>query len=266
MPEGDTIWRTAHSLRAALVERTVTAFTSPLPGVAAAARRHRVVGSQVLAVEARGKHLLVRFSGGAVLRTHQRMIGSWHLYRPGSRWRKPAHLARVAVHVPDAVAVCFNAPVVEILSPAEEAAHPTLRQLGPDLLSEEFEPHEAQARLRARGDLEIGAALLDQTALAGIGNVYKSEVLFLCGVNPFDRVGSLHHQTLERLIAMAARQMKRNLASTLRRTTSDLSRSHLWVYGRARQPCRRCGTPIARKAQGEDARVTFWCPTCQPPL
>lgn len=265
MPEGDTIFRAARTLHAALAGRTVTRFASSLPQVAAAARHHRIEGRTVSAVVARGKHLLVRFEGGPALHTHLRMTGSWHLYRTGTRWRGSAAAARAVVETGDRVAVCFAAPVVEWLTPAQEAEHRPLRSLGPDLLSPRFDPSAARANLRARAPQEIGAALMDQQALAGIGNVYKSETLFLCGVDPFARVEALDDETLDRLVATAVREMKRNVAPAagMRRTREGPER--VWVYRREDEPCSRCGTPIRMKRQGEAARSTYWCPRCQAP-
>ncbi len=264
MPEGDTIWRTARTLEAALAGRMVTAFESSLPEVAARGRALRLVGRTIEEVAPRGKHLLVTFSGGAVLHTHMRMTGSWHVYRPKSRWRGPVHLARAVVRTDAYVAVCFAAPVVELLTAAELRAHGPLQELGPDLLSRDFDPARARLGLRERNDAEIGDALLDQTALAGIGNVYKSEVLFLCGTNPFRRVADLDDALLDRIVATAGVLMKRNLDASERRTTAGLIRDPLWVYGRGGRPCRRCGTTIERRAQGKDVRSTWWCPRCQP--
>jgi endonuclease VIII len=262
MPEGDTIWRTARSLDAALAGRTVTAFASPVPAVATAARRLHVVGRKVERVEARGKHLLVRFEGGPVLHTHLRMSGRWSLYRPSAR-PAPSARGRVVLEAGEMVAVCWGAPVVELLSVGGEAVHPVLRRLGPDLLSDGFDAVAARARLRARGDLEIGVALMDQTALAGIGNVYKSEVLFLAGVHPRAPVATLLGDVLDRLIETARAQMKRNLGGARRRTTSAFAAEPLWVYRRVGRSCRRCGEPIRRIVQGEQVRSTYWCPGCQ---
>jgi len=264
MPEGDTIWRTARTLDGVLVGRMVTGLTSPLPEVAAAARRFRLVGQTVAAVESNGKHLLIRFSDGATLHTHQRMTGSWHLYRVGTPWRKPARAARVVLETVEVTAVCFSAPVVEVLPPGRSAAHPALQRLGPDLLSSEFDAAEARRRLRDRSGDEIGAALLDQTALAGIGNVYKSEICFLCAVNPFVRVGDLDESTLDRLIETARREMRRNLGPGMRRTRSGLAQERLWVYRRSGKACLRCGNTVQRRLQGEQGRSTYWCPACQP--
>ncbi len=264
MPEGDTIWRTAWTLRGVLVERPVTNFTSPLPALAGLARRLGLVGQSVAAVESHGKHLLICFSGGAVLHTHQGMTGSWHVYRLGTPWRKPRRFARAVIETPEAVAVCFSAPAVELLPPGKAAPSVVLQRLGPDILSPAFDPLLAQERLRARSEVEIGVALLDQTALAGIGNVYKSEVLFLCRVNPFDLVRTLDDPALDLLIQTACRQMRRNLGSRVRRTRSELAPGRFWVYGRAGRPCLRCGDAVQRKLQGEQERSTYWCPACQP--
>jgi endonuclease-8 len=263
MPEGDTIWRTARTLEAVLAGKTVTAFASPVPAVEAASRRLGVVGSVIEHVEARGKHLLVRFARGAVLHTHQGMRGSWHVYRTGSAWRRPVRRARAVVETADVVAVCFQSPVVEMLSPGEAASHPALTRLGPDLLEEGFAPATARERLRSRGEIEIGVALMDQTALAGIGNVYKSEALFLGGVSPFARVGDLDDATLDHLVTVARDLMRRNLGGGIGRTTTTLSLGRLWVYRRAGRPCRKCRSAIARAVQGDQARSTYFCPTCQ---
>lgn len=265
MPEGDTIFRAARTLHAALAGRAVTRFASSLPQVAAAARHYRVEGRTIAAVEARGKHLIVRFAGGPSLHTHMRMTGSWHLYRAGTPWRKSAAQARAVIESGDRVAVCFSAPVVEWLTPAQEADHGPLVSLGPDLLSPGFDPALARTNLRRLAGEEIGAALMDQRALAGIGNVYKSETLFLCRVDPFARVATLDDATLDRLVATAARELARNVAPAagLRRTREGPDR--VWVYRREGAPCLRCGTVVRMRRQGEGARSTYWCPRCQPP-
>ncbi len=263
MPEGDTIWRTARALHAALAGKTVLSFTSCLPVVEAASRRLGVVGQTVEAVEARGKHLLVRFANGSVLHTHQGMRGSWRLERTAGGAGSARTHPRALIETADVVAAGTLAPVVEILSRAQAAAHPALSRLGPDLLGTGFDPVAARRRLHARGDLPVGVALMDQTALAGIGNVYKSEVLFLCGVSPLARVRDLDDGTIDRLVAKAGELLRRNLGPGPRRTTSSLSPLRLWVYRRSGKPCRRCGTAIERVVQGDEARSTYFCPACQ---
>ncbi len=270
MPEGDTLFRTAAGLRPHLVGRVVTAARASGPGPVP--QIQRVVGRRITAVEALGKNLLIRFEGGLEIRTHLRMNGSWHRYRPGERWRRPPARARLVIEVPGAVAVCFDAPVVELLEQRAEALHPTLAGLGPDLLSPTFDTGEAVRRLRdpARTGMTIAEALLDQRAQAGIGNVYKSEILWIERVSPFARVADLDDETLERLIGTARRLLLANAVPTHgpERTTTAGDRGApgpLYAYGRAGRPCRRCRTPIARTRQGmELPRLTFWCPTCQP--
>lgn len=264
MPEGDTILRAARTLHQALAGRTVTRFASSLPQVAGGARHYRIEGREVSAVEARGKHLIVRFAGGPALHTHMRMTGSWHLYRVGSRWRQSAALARAVIEAGDRLAVCFAAPVVEWLTPGQEAAHEPLRTLGPDVLADGFDAVAARANLRAMPEREVGEALLDQRALSGIGNVYKSETLFLCGVSPFAPVASLDDAMLDRVVATARRLMRASVAATDgRRTRGTLGAERLWVYRRSGRPCLRCGETIRMRRQGEQTRSTYWCARCQ---
>ena len=269
MPEGDTLFRTAAGLRPYLVGRSVTSARAngpgPVPQVA------RIVGRRIDAVESQGKNLLIRFDGGLELRTHLRMNGSWHRYRPGERWRRPPGRARLVLEVPGSVAVCFDAPVVELFEQRAEHLHSSLSRLGPDLLAPEVDRAEAIRRLRApeRADLEIGVALLDQRSLAGIGNVYKNELLWLERVSPFAAVRDIDDATLDRLVATARRLLRENADARRgpeRVTTRGDRRAPgpLYVYGRGGRPCRRCGAAIASTRQGSELpRTTYWCPTCQ---
>lgn len=269
MPEGDTLFRTAAGLRPYLVGRDVLAARAQGPGPVPQVQR--IVGKRIDAVESQGKNLLIRFDGGLQIRTHLRMNGSWHRYRPGERWRRPPGRARLVLEVDGAVAVCFDAPVVELFETRTEGLHPSLSRLGPDLLAPDFDVAEAHRRLRdpARAELEIGSALLDQRALAGIGNIYKNEVLWVERVSPFARVSTLDDVTLDRLIDMARRLLRLNAQADrgpLRvTTTSDrVAPGVRSVYRRNGRPCRRCGTLIEVARQGDDLpRATYWCPICQ---
>jgi endonuclease-8 len=278
MPEGDTLFRTAVGLRPHLVGRTVTAARARVPGP----RVERVVGATVTAVEAQGKNLLVRLDNGLELRTHLRLHGSWHRYRPGEPWRRPAGRAVLVLEVPDAVAVCFDAPVVELLETRVAGLHAPLAGLGPDAAADAFDRAEALRRLRdpRRAGLTVAEALLDQRAVAGVGNVYKSEVLFIEGIDPFAFVGDLDDAAMGRLVDRARALLLANRGTATRITTGPagggaatvLDRAagrprggRLWVYGRARQPCRRCGTVIRARRHGELPRTTYWCPSCQVP-
>lgn len=266
MPEGDTIARTADVLRAALVGRRLTgARAQPQPGMRRVPDLSTLVGSTVTSVEARGKNLLIAFDSGLTLRTHLRMRGSWHRYRPGEPWLRPARAASVVLETPSSVAVAFSAPVVELLSDAELRRSAVLGGLGPDLLAAEFDAAEALRRLRDLGTEELGNALLDQRAVAGIGNVYKSEVPFIERLDPWAPVASITDDELRATLATARRLMQANTRGGARVTTGSSVRGlGLHVYGRAGRPCRRCGTPIRSGRQGPMARLTFWCPRCQP--
>jgi endonuclease VIII len=264
VPEGDTIHRTARNLALALAGRRVVRFETP--------RRRGISpppGAVVDAVEAQGKHLLVRFDDGLVLHTHLQMRGSWHLYRAGQSWRRPVRQARVVLEVGGGtVAVCFNAPVVEVLAAGAPGAA-GLGALGPDLAASDPDLADVQRRLdRLDAATEIGVALLDQRVAAGIGNVYKCEVCFECGIDPFAPLASLDRDTREALYGSAARQLRANLTTPRRVTVRGAPPGTLAVYGRSGRPCRRCGTPIRARRQGDQGpgRVTYWCPRCQPPL
>jgi endonuclease-8 len=260
VPEGDTIHRAAERMRPALAGRVVRRFEAPR-----LAGDRPKPGVRIDDVEAVGKHLLVHFDGGLTLQTHMRMTGSWHLYRPGERWRKGAHLARVVIEVDDWVAVCFSAPTVRTYRRDVGAVAAPTAHLGPDLCRADLtdadidECVERMAVLADPAD-EIGAVLLDQRVACGVGNVYKSEVLFACGVDPFTSVAEVDVDTRRRLVTTASRQLRANLGTAARTTVAG----GLAVYGRNRQPCRRCGTTVLSRRQGEQARTTYWCPTCQP--
>ena len=274
MPEGDTIHRAAHTLHRALAGRVVTRFTSVFPHLTRIDDDAPIAGRVVDRVDARGKHLLMSFSGELVLRTHMRMHGSWHVYRPGERWQRPGHEMRIVIETDAIHAVAFSVPVAEFVIPSELQRSSPVAALGPDLLAADFDETTAVTGLAARADTEIADALLDQTALAGIGNVYKSETLFVARVNPFTPVRGLAPETLSEIVRVAARLMRVNISaagdgiitdSGLRRTTGRADPSaRLWVYRRAGRPCRRCGTPISRRKQGPHARSTYWCEQCQP--
>ena len=284
MPEGDTLYRAATTLRKALLNRIVTRFDASVPQVEQMAAALPVVGRVVSAVESRGKHLLITFAvtdapaGSAtgevaeptdsppalVLHTHLRMTGSWHVYRPGEAWQKPTRYAKVVIYTDVFVAPCFSAPVVELLTASQARRHSNLVELGPDAITEEFDSGEALRRMRRLPEVEIGVALMNQRVLSGVGNVYKSEVLFLQRLSPFARVGELPDETLAALIAESHRLLRLNRERGARRTMFGLNeRDRLWVYGRSGEPCRICTTLIRMRRQGLDGRSTYYCPACQ---
>lgn len=266
MPEGDTIFRTADVLRAALAgRRIIAARAQPQPGLRRVPDLSVLIGTTVENVEARGKHLLIGFSNGLTLRSHLRMRGAWHRYRPGEAWQRPMRQASAVLETAESVAVAFSTPVVELLTAADLRRSRPLRELGPDLLAADFDEDEALRRLREREGEELGNALLDQRAVAGIGNVYKSEVAFVQALDPWAAVRAFDDDQLLGALRTARRMLRANSRGGARVTTGSGARGEgLWVYGRGGRPCRRCGTPIRQGRQGELARLTYWCPRCQP--
>jgi endonuclease-8 len=193
------------------------------------------------------------------------MTGSWHRYRPGEAWKRPSWQASAILETAESVAVAFNTPVVELLTDAAMSRSKPLRELGPDLLAKDFDEGEALRRLRERDGEELGNALLDQRAVAGIGNVYKSEVAFLEGLDPWAAVRAFEGDELLAALTTARRLLRANVRGGARVTTGSGARGEgLWVYGRGGRPCRRCATRIRQGRQGEQARLTYWCPRCQP--
>jgi len=272
MPEGDTIHRAAVAMHRALAGRLVSRFESVYPAVMRVAADRPVVGRTIESVAARGKHLLITFSGDLVLRTHMRMNGSWHLYRSGVRWQRPARDMRVLVVAGGVEAVGFNVPVAELLTARDLARHGQLNALGPDLLDPAFDGAEAMRRMRGREREPVGDVLLNQRVMAGIGNVFKSEILFLAGIEPFTPVAALSDADIERLIGISREQLAANVMTPSQSLSPAIGRTtirsldpnkRLWVYGRGGKPCRRCGTRIQLRKTGSDARVTYWCPRCQ---
>jgi endonuclease VIII len=258
VPEGDTVWRTALHLDRALSGSVLIATDFRVPDLATL----DLTGQTVESTVARGKHLLTRI-GEHTLHTHLKMEGSWHLYKPATRWRRPAYEARVVLRTDDWTAVGFALGVVEVVPCADE--NTVVGHLGPDLLGPDWDEDEALRRLFADPDRPVAEAILDQRNLAGIGNLYKSELCFLAGVHPRLPVGEV--PDLRRLVRRAKLTLEANKARVEQTFTGDTRRGRqTWVFRRERQPCRRCGTPVRVAEQGPamQERATYWCPTCQP--
>ena len=260
MPEGDTLFVTARVLHRALAGKRVAAFKASrdLGG--------DPTGATISAAEARGKHLLITFGDGRVLHTHLRMTGSWHLYRPGEAWRRPFSQARVAIETESWIAVCFAAPVVELLASSSAlAAHPALARLGPDILAKDFDVADVLAGLRAAPGASIGGRLLVQQVVAGIGNIWRCETLWRVGVHPMTRVDALSDAALSGMIGLARKLMLRAVADpSASPAGSSVARPAFGVHDRSGLPCPRCGDRVGSCRIGDPIRHAYFCPTCQP--
>lgn len=290
MPEGDTIFRTARALGRALTggasagSSVVRQFAATMAEVAQAEDERSFVGERVVRVESRGKWLLMVFApvnaledetAQRVLATHMLMSGSWHIYRHGETWQKPREQARIVVETDTFAAAAFRVPIAKVYGWTQLRRERKIPRVEEDLLREEFDVEAAVKRLMARGGDAVGEALLNQRVMAGVGNVFKSEVCFAERVSPFVKVSGLTEPQVEGLVKRSRLLLEANVLEDSgdrivtyrghgRRTTRSADPgASLWVYGRRGEPCRRCGTAIERVLQGDGARVTYWCPVCQ---
>ncbi len=283
MPEGDTIYRAARALQKAIGGKPVTAFEANVATLASVADDKGIVGRTVEKVEARGKWCLIHFSGDLILLTHMLMSGSWHIYRVGEKWFSPRSSMRCAITTGNFLAVAFNVPVTEFHTERSLARYSQVPRLGVDILSEGYDTNAGVAAMksytRQNPEAEVGVTLLNQQVMAGLGNVYKSEVAFAAGVNPFRQLGTVTEREFAVMAEVSGRYMRANIndgassnntdgivtyAGNRRTTHSMNAGDRLWVYGRQGQECRRCGALIMMRKQGEQVRSTYWCPQCQP--
>jgi endonuclease-8 len=275
MPEGDTIFRAARTLNRVFAGKCVTSFETVLPKLDRVNIDLPILGRTIERVAAEGKWLLMYFSGDLILLTHMLMSGSWHIYRPGETWKRRRSDMRIVIGTDEFLAVAFQVPIAEFHSRVSLARRPGFRSLGPSVLAQDFDEAAAARQIAAQPNLEIGEALVSQRLIAGLGNVFKSEVCFACDVHPFRRVRTLSSEELLQLVKTARRFLAANVTDNssdgivtyigLRRTTGRADREeNLWVYRRAGEACRKCGSAILSRKQGEGARTTFWCPRCQP--
>jgi endonuclease-8 len=218
--------------------------------------------------------MMIRFSGDLTLLTHMLMSGSWHIYKPGEKWFRRSYDMRIVIETADYVAVGFMTPIAEFHTEKSLTERKGFKSLGQDLLGEEFDVAEALAALQSRPELEVGDALLNQSLMAGAGNVFKSEVCFECAIHPFRSMYSVSVEESAKLVRTSRKFLLANVTDKSgdqivtytghRRTTGRMRpEERLWVYGRDGMPCRKCGTIIEKRKQGVDARITFWCPMCQ---
>ena len=270
MPEGDTIHYAARRVRQALVGREIVEIETPQPRHGADGWPERLGGRAVRRVDAHGKHLFVRFEGGLTLHSHLRMTGAWGVYRRGQRWRRSPHRAWLVIRTREHEVVEFDGPVLELMTDARTRFDERLAGLGPDVLADDFDERVVLRRLR-RDDPSsaVGDALLDQRNVAGFGNVWKSEGCFLAAVDPWRRLGEVSDEEALSILRRTRPLMQASVERGGRVVTWQPGEAgpgrapRTWVYGRAGLPCRRCGTVVRSRGQGDDNRTTYWCPDCQ---
>ncbi len=265
MPEGQVSHRNSLTLTAALAGQVVRRIETPEPRLVPQRIPDRLLGETIVSVDAAGKHHLFRFASGRVLHSHLGMGGSWRL---STAQRVPTtRRLWLAVWTDQHVVAQYGGPQLRLYEPNEPI--PMLRGLGTDLLNADADPAEATARALAAIDpgRAVGEALMDQRVVSGIGNVYRSETLFLCGIDPWRTVGSLTVEEARELGRTGARLLSEGVSHrgpiTTYRTPDPRSRERTWVYGRSNRPCRRCGKPINSRGMGDTNRTVYWCPTCQ---
>jgi endonuclease-8 len=256
VPEGDTIHAAARRIREALVGSEIEEIETPQPRHALDRWPERLGGRAVREVDARGKHLFIRFEGELTLHSHLRMRGRWSVYRRGERWRRSPRRAWLVLRTREHEIVQFDGPVLELMTDSRTRFDQRIAALGPDLLSDEFDEQRFLRRLREDDQTRgVGEALLDQRNLAGIGNMWKSEGCFLAGVDPWRRLTAVSDDEVLAIV--------RGLRPLMRQSAEGGGRENNWVFERTGRPCRRCGTRIRSRGQGDDNRTTFWCPACQ---
>lgn len=265
MPEGDTVHNAARRIAAALVGREIRSIETPQERHALDRWPERLAGRAVRAVEARGKHLLIRFDGGLTLHSHLRMGGMWGVYRCGERWQGSARRAWLVIRTAEHEVVQFDGPVLELMTDARSRSDPRLARLGPDVVADEFDERAFLTRLRDDDPARpIGDALLDQRNVAGIGNIWRSEGCFMAGVDPWRASADLSDDEALAVIRTTRPPMRESARRGGRIVTyRGHRRGGTFVYDRAGLPCRRCDTPIAARGLGDDNRTVYWCPRCQ---
>jgi endonuclease-8 len=255
VPEGDTILSAARRVGAALIGKPIVAIETPQPRHAMDRWPERLDGRAVRGVDARGKHLFIRFEGELTLHSHLRMTGQWGVYGRGERWRRSPRRAWLVIRTEQHEVVEFDGPVLELMTDARTRFDRRLAALGPDLLADDFDERRFLALLRADDQSRgVGEALLDQRNLAGVGNVWKAEGCFLAGIDPWRRLRDLSDGEAVSVL---------HELRPLMQASADGRRGRRWVYDRAGLPCRRCQTPIRARGQGDDNRTSYWCPECQ---
>jgi endonuclease-8 len=257
MPEGDTIHYAANRIRPVLAGRVPDEIAAPHPRFARDRWEERLGGRLVESVEAYGKHLFIRFEGDLTLHSHLRMHGAWKVVKDGARWGRAAHRLWFRAHADGRQVLQFDGPVLELLTESRRRFDLRLSELGPDIISDDFDEARFARRLREDDPTRpIGDALLDQRTIAGIGNIWKSEGCFDAAIDPWRPTGTVSDDEALAIVRAARPRMRRS-------AVEGFAKREVQVYGRAGRPCPRCGAPIQRRKQGDNNRTTYWCANCQ---
>jgi endonuclease-8 len=258
MPEGDTIRSAANRIGAALIGREIESIETPHPRHGKDAWPDKLAGRKVRAVDAHGKHLLMRFEGGLTLHSHLRMTGAWAVYPRGKRWKRAPHRAWLVIRTADHEVVQFDGPVLELMTDGRSRFDQRIAGLGPDVLADEFDETTFIRRLREDDQTRtLGDALLDQRNVAGLGNIWKTEGCFHAAIDPWRRLRDVSDEEALSVIRAVRPPMQASVANGFPKSEA------LRIYRRAGTACPRCGTTIRSRGQGDDNRLTYWCPGCQ---
>jgi endonuclease VIII len=258
MPEGDTIRTAANRVGAALIGREIESIETPHPRFGKDRWPEKLAGRGVRAVDAHGKHLMIRFDGGLTIHSHLRMTGSWGVYPRGKRWHRGRHRAWLVIRTADDEVVQFDGPVLELMTDGRTRLDPRIAHLGPDVLADPFDEQAFIRRLREDARTRtLGDALLDQRIVAGIGNMWKAEGCWHAQIDPWRRLGDVSDEEALSIIHAVRPRMQESVADGFPKSET------LVVYKRTGAPCPRCQTNIQARGQGDDNRTTYWCPGCQ---
>jgi endonuclease-8 len=264
MPEGHVILRAAKRLAAGLEGERIVRVTARGPDLVAARARQRLEGAVLTAAEPRGKWLMIHFDNGMSLLSHLRMDGAWHVYRSGERWRRSGRSAWVVLDSGRWQGVNFDGPILELHRTSELLRDARITELGPDILAAGFDDVEYVRRMRTAPDAQLGDALMRQRLVCGIGNIYKNETLFLTGTSPWQTVAQTPDELLLRMREVCSKIMLEGTLDPRAITYHGPGPVGRWVYGRTGEACRSCGARIQTAHQGDEQRITWWCPLCQP--
>ncbi len=257
MPEGDSILHTALRLRPVLIDQKIEEIVTPQRRHAADRWPKRLTDHTITSIDTYGKNLFLRFDNGLSIYSHLRMTGGWHIYEHGGKWKRSKTVVWLVIRTEKHEIVQFRGPVLELMSDTRRRNDPRLQRLSPDVLAEQFDEGEFIDRLRESDPTRpFGDVLLDQSVLAGIGNIWRAEACWEAEIDPWRPTNSVDNDA-------ALKAVRSVIPRMLKSARADGPRDGIYAYGRAGRPCIRCKTKIRSRGQGDDNRIAYWCPGCQ---